>query len=378
MDQTALQQGKRLLEREQKILIALPAFPSTDAVASASALAQFLEKQKKEVRVVSGSTSLSKHHRFLPRSGDVQSSLATGAKFVLRVDVSRTKVDALSYDVRDDTLNIFLTPKGGTLTAKDVTMGPGGYDFSLIVTLDAPTLESLGGIFDENTEFFYTTPILNIDHRAANTQYGHVNLVELTATATAEVVHALLRAMDEKLLDEHIATSLLAGVIAKTKSFQAGTVTPRALALAGELIEAGGRRDEIIRNLFQTKSLATLRLWGKVLSRLKTEAHERFLWSTLSRHEYDRPDEQHDELAGVIDDLIVDAPKAEIIAVLYETARGAVEALVHTAHTLNHGIVFRDFHPEQKNDLQRLRIAAPSLHEAEQRLLERVREHYSS
>lgn len=376
MERTPWQQVHELLLQESSFLIALPKQPSTDAIASGLALLLLLQKMGKQATVVSDNFTLPETHAFLRGSETIQPVLAAGQKFVITLNLGKTQVADLSYDIAGEQLQIFITPKDGMPAPHDVTATETGQKFGLIIVLDAQDLESLGSVFDSNTELFYGTPVVNIDHRASNTNFGQVNVVELTATSTSEVLFSLLRDMDENFLDEHIATNLLAGIISKTRSFQSSNVTPKSLAVASHLIASGARRDEIIRHLYQTKSLATLRLWGRVLSRLKADHGDRFLFSRLSREELGQTKAKSDDLAGVIDELIVDAPKAEIIALLYQDENDVVEALVHTVPALNGVTLFRDFLPEGTRDFMRLRFSGVSLEEAEKRLVSRVGEHY--
>lgn len=378
MERTTWQQIQHLIESEANILIALPRSPSTDAIASSLALYSFLEKTGKRPKVVANNFHLPPNHQFLPKSKEIYADLASLQKFTISLNVAKTKVEELSYDITGDALNIFITPKSGYFTQKDVTTSAGAYEYSLIVVLDAPDLEALGALFDDNAEFFYNTPIINIDHRATNTHFGQVNLVELTATSTSEILFELMREVNPALLDEYIATNLLAGIISKTKSFQTATVTPKSLSIASHLIASGARRDEIIRHLYQTKTLPTLRLWGRALARLKTDCQDRYVFSRVTQLDFERAESRADDLAGVIDELIVNTPKAEVIAVLYEAENGKVEAVVHTTHALNSATLFRDFHPEGSRDFTKLVFPTKLLDEAEGELGAVVQKHYSA
>ncbi|MBI4415183.1 MAG: hypothetical protein HY566_03000 [Candidatus Kerfeldbacteria bacterium] len=376
MERTPSQQAIDLIERETNILVVLPKNPSTDAIASGLAFFQLLEKLEKRARVVANNFHLPADHRFLPKSKEIYSDLSSLQKFTITLNLEKTKAEELSYDIVGDRLNIYLTPKNGHFVPEDVSTSAGAYEHSLIVTLDTPELEALGELFDENAEFFYNVPVINIDHRAANTHFGQVNIVELTATSTSEIVFELIRELNASLLDEYIATNLLTGIISKTKSFQSSTVTPKSLAVASHLIASGARRDEIIRNLFQTKSLATLRLWGRVLAQLATDNQGRFVFSRASRKDFERAGASEETLPGVIDELIVSTPKAEIIAIFHENAGGEVRAIVSTVPTLNSLVLFRDLDPKSTRGAITLSFPGMNMVTAEARLRSLVRAHY--
>ena len=90
--------------------------------------------------------------------------------------------------------------------------------YDLIITVDSPDLESLGKLFEENTDFFYNTPIINIDHSSDNENYGQINHVDLTASSTAELIFNMFEEYDMKMINEDIATCLLTGIFTATDS----------------------------------------------------------------------------------------------------------------------------------------------------------------
>lgn len=65
-------------------------------------------------------------------------------------------------------------------------------------------------------------------------------------------------------IDADVTTLLLAGIITDTGSFsEQQLVTPEAFDLAGDLIDLGARQQEIIKHVYKTKQLETLKLCGK-------------------------------------------------------------------------------------------------------------------
>ncbi|MFA6099158.1 MAG: DHH family phosphoesterase [Patescibacteria group bacterium] len=369
MERTPAQQSIELIEKSKNIIIALPSIPSTDAVAAGLGLFLALEKIGKKVKVVCSDFSLPPSHQFLPKSKEIHTDLTVLRKFIISLDLSRTRVQELSYNISQDSkLDIFITPKGGFFEERDVTTSASSYEYDLIVVLDAPELETLGKVYDDNTDFFYHTPIVNIDHNPANEYFGEINVVDLVATSTSEIVFELFRGFKEKLLDEYIATSLLTGIISKTKSFQSNNVTPKSLAISSHLIENGARRDDIIKNLYRTKSINTLKLWGRALARLKTDAEGQVVWTLLNKQDFQKSGAGASDLEGVIDELIINTPKAEIIMVIYESNHG-VEVIVNTSRAIDGAALFKEFHPTGTRNFTKFFIANADLLSVEQRVL---------
>jgi phosphoesterase RecJ-like protein len=130
-----------------------------------------------------------------------------------------------------------------------------------------------------------------------------------------------------------MATSLLTGIISKTKGFQTHTVTPRSLAVASHLITAGARREVIVRNLYQTKSLAALRLWGRALTKIESVDNGRLVWTSVTRDDLRQSGAAVSDAVGALDELIVNTPVAEVAALFIEQ-NGTTE--VHVMTTNHH------------------------------------------
>lgn len=365
-----LQQAQNKIEKAKNILIVLPIDPSVDAIASGLALFSVMEKLKKDSKVVCNEFHLPPNANFLPKSRDIHSGLTSLRQFIISLNVSRTSVEELSYDIKDKKLNVYVTPKDGYFEEKDVTTSSGDFAYDLVIILGATDLESLGKLYDDHTEFFYHTPIINIDHQAANESYGQINLVEVTATSTSEIVFELVKQLDEKLLDEYNATNLLAGIISKTKSFQSPVVTPKSLSVASHLISSGARREEIVKNLFQTKSITTLKLWGRALARLRTNKDNTIVWSLLTKDDFVKSGASTDDISGVIDELIVNTPDAKAVFILYEKKPDKIRGIIYTPHYVDAFSIFREYHPEGSKDFTKIKIKNMDLMVAEQKVVE--------
>lgn len=371
MELTIWQQMRQALDPHQSVLIALPPNPTTDAIASAAALLHVFDKLGKKAIAVSDGFTLPADHRFLPRADEIQPALNRAQTLTLDVDIAGTTVDALTYDASDTTLSIHLATTGRELAEQDVRVRSGESGHACIITLDAPELHTLGPLFENHASLFYHAPLLNIDHRPTNTQYGQVNCVQLTATSVAEILYEFFVAEHATILDEPIATNLLAGMITKSKSFQSPTVTPRALEVASELVQMGAKREDIIRNLYQTKTLSTLQLWGAVLRNLRTAHHDRLAWSTVPAEQYEGRSDAEDVITGALDELIGQSAKAEIVAVLYHIpGQESPSALISTRGGHNVREIFREFRPVVRREFLHCTLPFTTLQEAERRFVD--------
>ncbi len=375
----ALPADKQFLEavrRSSHILVTFRRDWSVDAVASALALGLILEKKGKRVEIVADGFIPSKQIGFLPKLDGIKPAFSQLQKFIINLDVSHRKIDELSYDLEGDRLRIYITPRDGQFDSRDVTTAASDFKYDLIIAVDTPDYPSIGGLFTANTDFFYHRPVINIDSDPANENFGNINAVDITATSSAEVVYSLFRAMGEHFLDEDVATCLLAGMIAKTRSFKTASVTPKTLEAASELMAAGARRDEIVQNLYRTRSLSTLKLWGRALARLKYDAEAKFAWTLLVRQDFIHAGAKEEFLPDVIDELIANSPEAEIIGILYEQEHPAdkgrtagICALISSEKYADAQGLVSSLRPEGSRKLARICFPGANLIEAEKSVL---------
>lgn len=317
------------IRRSARPLICVPAGGGVDGYASALGMARVLKNLGKQADIVAADGETPKSLHFLVDHGTVRSSVSDLHRFVIELDASKTKVKELSYEVKDDKLKIYLHPATGSWSPKDLKVTDSGYRYDLIICLGAPDLESCGELFKTHPDFFFATPIINIDHAAENEHYGQMNVVDLTCSACGEVCHDLVEAIDPNLIDEEVATAFLTGMIHKTKSFKRPNVSPKTLATAGKLMARGARREEAVQHLYRTRTVQTLRLWGRALARLRQDAEIPLVWTLLSHQDFMHAGAGEEDLVDVIDELITSSPNAKIVLIIYEMEGGATHALVH-------------------------------------------------
>ena len=322
MDKKLYDQITSLIEKSQKILILAHARVDCDGLGAALSSYLVLKELGKEPTVVTNDPAPD-NLQFLPSMDILQNSMAGSTDFIITVDSSKTAIGKIKYNVEGDKVNIIITPKDGSFSENDVSFDHGANKFDLMMVLDTGNLEHLGPIYDKNVEMFYDTPIINIDHHVSNTDFGQVNLVDSTASSTTEILYEYLsyleKKYDKKLITENIATLLLAGIITDTGSFQHANTSPRAMETSSKLLDLGARQQEIIKNIYKTKKLSTLKLWGIILSKVQVDPVHRMVWSTISKDDLQEADADPDETEGIIDDLLTNAPGAEVIFLIKQS-----------------------------------------------------------
>ncbi len=330
MDKNAIDQMMKLIDKSQRILLMTHAKADCDGLGSMVSMYLALKQLGKDPVAVTNDPA-PENLGFLPSIGSVRNSLSGIEDFVIRLNVSKTPLSKIKYHLEEGYVNIVATPKSGRFGPEDVSFGaPEGKDehFDLIMTFDTGNLEHLGPIYDRHADLFFKAPIINVDHHASNTDFGQVNLVDVVAASTTQILLELLKEMEKKyqakLIDEHVATLLLAGLITDTGSFQHSNTSPQAMETAAELLDLGARQQEIIKQIYKTKKLSTLKLWGLVLSKVKSDPVHRIVWSTVAKQDLDSVGASSEESEGIIDDLLSNAPGAEIIMLAKHSDEGVV------------------------------------------------------
>ena len=156
-------------------------------------------------------------------------------------------------------------------------------DYDLLVVCDCGSLERLGAVRERHRALLDRLPRVLVDHHASNTEGGTGDWVDPTAAATCEMVALLAARLDVPLdaADGLMAAALMGGIVMDTSTFAHPNATPRTLAVAAALVEAGAPLSEISRRLYRSKPDAQLRLFGRVLDRLAVTNSGRVIHSSL-------------------------------------------------------------------------------------------------
>lgn len=325
-----LEQIRHLSTKAEKILIVTHRKPDGDGIGSSLALFRVFQKMNKQVTLACADEIPETYH-FLPEVKKFVQDISGGRDLIITLDCSQAEVGKLKYNLEGNKMNIILTPKKGSLTAQNVRFSQSSSDYDLIFIVDVADPPQLGEIYSNNVDLFYNIPTINIDHHISNTEFGKVNYINPAASSTAEIMPKIIHTIntDKNLIDADIATDLLTGIITDTGSFQNPNTSPLSFDIAAELLEAGGRQQEIIRKIYKTKELSTLKLWGKILSKIKHDAPHKIVWSTISETDFNECSAKPEDSGGIIDELLGNAPDAEVVLLLKEHA-GIISASLRT------------------------------------------------
>ena len=143
---------------------------------------------------------------------------------------------------------------------------------------------------------------INIDHHHDNTRFGDVNLVEIGASSTAEIVYDLALALGAEITPE-IASALYVGLITDTGKFMYENTNARTHRIAAELIEAGVAVDETYRRLYEHVPIEKLRLLSRALEGIRRYCGDRLIVSYITASDYEASNAGEEMTEGIIDHL---------------------------------------------------------------------------
>ncbi|MBK5306643.1 MAG: bifunctional oligoribonuclease/PAP phosphatase NrnA [Frankiaceae bacterium] len=202
------------------------------------------------------------------------------------------------------------------LPALDILVEPADFpaEPEVLVTFDTGSLDRLGSLSDRVAAA--GTSVV-VDHHATNTRYGTVNLVDVDAAATAVLVAEILDRLGLPLTAE-VAAPLYTALVTDTGSFKYVATTPSVHELAARLIATGIEHDLISRAIWDTASLAYVRLLGDVCSRTELDPGAAgglgLVWTTVRPEDLQRHGLTLADVEGVID-VVRTAQEAEVAAV---------------------------------------------------------------
>lgn len=374
MSLDSAQQLGNILKNAKHVLIFTALGNGGDTIGAAWATYFFLKKNGVESTIVAANKDQQlDRFSFLSQPEDIIDSLAGARDFVLAFNTKMNKITNLRTERNEDELRIFITPEKGSIDPRDFSFIPAKFKYDLVMVLGSPDKESLGKVYEENPDIFYEVPVVNIDHHSENDNFGQLNIVDITASSTSELVADLMQKIDEKNIDEVIAESLLTGIIDATNSFQKKNTSPRSLHIAAMLMTKGADQQKIIRYLYKTQPLHLLKLWGRVMARLFWEDDMGLAWAPIYLEDFVQSRSNPNDVAFILDKVRENYSAAKLFMVLYSETAGQVRGVVKGNNGDQLRKIAEILGAQIKGDLCEFVEQSDDTTEAGQRIVEKLR-----
>jgi phosphoesterase RecJ-like protein len=146
-------------------------------------------------------------------------------------------------------------------------------------------------------------PIAVLDHHPTSVvSFKGIIVTDTEACATGELVYDLLTVAGyEGEWTQPIREGIYTAITTDTGSFRYSNTTPRAHAIAGEMIRCGVDPEEMYRRLFGTVPMRRMTLLRAALDNLEADAELPLTWITISKAEMNGTGATSEDLDGLIE-----------------------------------------------------------------------------
>jgi phosphoesterase RecJ-like protein len=179
-------------------------------------------------------------------------------------------------------------------------LDPAGLGDWTLLALDCATMRRLG--HGHAGVIAAAAAVVDVDHHYDNTRFGDVNVVDGSASSTAEILLDVLEALGVGLTAE-IAQALYVALVTDTGRFQQRTTGPSALRMAARLVDAGVDIQRVYERVFETVPMRKLRLLGRVIDHLVLYERGRVAISHVERDDFIRLGAAESDTEGLVDHL---------------------------------------------------------------------------
>ena len=174
-------------------------------------------------------------------------------------------------------------------------------DHDLAVILDVSDWDYMGKL----GEVLQASPVkkLIFDHHQAAVSVQDIGLIDLTASATGEVLYRYFLATGAEI-DAEIAAALYATILFDTGGFRFRNTRDETLLIAAELIRRGASHQETATHLFENESFSRVQLLTAALSHVVSEEDDRIAWTYVTDEMFKRTGTSSRDADGIIDQLM--------------------------------------------------------------------------
>ncbi len=153
------------------------------------------------------------------------------------------------------------------------------FEYQTVITVDIASVSLLGDLRNE----FENIVDVSIDHHGMNVPFAKMTYVDANAAANTENIYKLVKILGVEI-DKDIANCIYTGLCTDTGCFKFTNVTPDTMRIAADLMELSCDSAWINRIMFDTKSMARIRIERAVLNTLTTHCNDKIavIYTTLA------------------------------------------------------------------------------------------------
>jgi hypothetical protein len=226
-----------LIESASSILILLPSKPYLDQVAAALALYLAL-KNKKETSISCSSPMIVEFNRLIGVN-KISSDLGNKNLTIKFNDYPAENVERVSADIENGKFYLTVIPKPGLISPKkeQVQLSFSGVAADLVILVGGANETHFPVICSADLS---GAKLVHIGTKALESTKEILSLAK-PASSVSEIVATLIN-QSGLVLDNDIASNLLAGIEEGSREFKGQDVTAETFEIVAQLLKAGGRR----------------------------------------------------------------------------------------------------------------------------------------
>ncbi|NOY68978.1 MAG: bifunctional oligoribonuclease/PAP phosphatase NrnA [Deltaproteobacteria bacterium] len=190
----------------------------------------------------------------------------------------------------------------------------GTYD--TVVVMDCSDLHRIG---DAAGAVNRIPIIINIDHHITNTRFGSFQLIDPDASASAEIVFRLIKAMKIKITPA-IAYAIYTGIMTDTGSFRFANTNPEAFDICHEMVRLGADPHKVAHHVYETISLSRIKLLTMLFDTIELTKNSNMSIMTLTQNMLRETGTRIQDVNGLIN-YAKAIENVKVAALLYERAK---------------------------------------------------------
>ncbi|HEX6560319.1 MAG TPA: bifunctional oligoribonuclease/PAP phosphatase NrnA [Longimicrobiales bacterium] len=210
----------------------------------------------------------------------------------------------------------------------------------LVFVLDTGEPKRLG----RHSDAALTRPIAVLDHHPAAVQaLSGTVVLDPSACATGELVYDLFCVAGYTGdWPQPVSEAIYTAITTDTGSFRFSNTTPRAHAIAGEMIRRGVDPEIMYRRLFGTVPMRRISLLRAALDSLEADRELPLTWITISRDVMNESGASSEDLEGVVD-YARSIEGTELAILFRETSDGATKISFRSTGEMDVNALARQF-----------------------------------
>ncbi|MCD4654896.1 bifunctional oligoribonuclease/PAP phosphatase NrnA [bacterium] len=206
------------------------------------------------------------------------------------------------------------------------------------IILDSPTFERTG----ESASLIKSCPQqIFVDHHPGTETINHLNLVDISASSTCEILARLLPYLNIPITPD-LAEILYTGISFDTGNFRFSNTSGSALLVASALVELGAKPEKINAAIFFSWSLLKVRIMAQVLQSITLYSNNRVSISHIPLAFFQSNPDVERDLEG-FSDLGISMKGVRIAVFLREKESGMFKASLRATGKFDIGSVATQF-----------------------------------